>query len=259
MDSLTSLLNRVDIFLVVMARVSGVLLVAPVFSSRNLPAQVKAGLIVLISIIVFMAKHPQMATVPTSIIPFVLLLISELVIGLIIGFASYLIFSVIYIAGQEIDMHIGFAMVNVVDPLSGISVPLVGTFKYMIAILVYLTTNSYNYLFAALFHSYDVIPLLGFQPNKAISTYLIGMFGNVLALSVKLAVPIVGALLVAEVALGIIARTVPQMNVFLVGIPAKIVIGIILLVLILPFYMFFLDMLFETNYSDLLKLIKLAH
>ncbi len=259
MEVFAALLNRVDVFLIILARISGILVAAPVFSSRNIPVQLKAGMIIFFSAIVFMVKAPRMGATPTDLVPFVLLLASELVIGLILGFASTMIFSVIYIAGQEIDMHIGFAMVNVVDPLSGTQVPIVGTFKYLIAILVYLATSSYNYLFSALFHSYDVIPLLGFSANKSITEYIIVMFGNVLALSAKLAIPIVGALLVAEVALGIIARTVPQMNVFLVGIPAKIVIGLVLIILILPLYIVFLDQLFKINYSDMLRLIDLMH
>lgn len=257
MEAFAALLNKVDIFLIIMARISGVFLAAPVFSSRNIIPQVKAALIIMISVIVFLVQQPQLAAVPTELASFIILLISEAFIGLIIGFASYLVFSVIYIAGYQLDMHIGFAMSNVVDPLSGVSVPLMGTFKYMIAMLVYISTSSYRYLFDAVFHSYKAIPLYGFSGDQLISQYIITMFGQVLILSVKLSVPIVGALLVAEVALGIIARTVPQMNVFIVGIPAKIIVGIILVILILPFYMVFLDKLFETNYSDLINLIKL--
>lgn len=257
MDMLTQLISRIDVFLIVMARVSGIFVAAPLYSNRAVPRQVKIGLTFIIALIIFTARQPQVGQMPSGLPAFVLLLTGELAIGLTIGFVAQLVFAAVQLGGQMIDFQMGFSIVNVIDPLNMTQVPLVGSFKNILALLVFLTTNGHHYLLAALYQSFDLIPLFGVVYKATIVEAILDMFGYMLVTGLKISIPVVGAIFVAEVAMGIIARTVPQMNVFIVGIPAKIFIGLVVMIMVIPLYTGFLTILFERNFTDIIRVLKL--
>lgn len=257
MDMLTQVVSRVDIFIIVLARVSGIFITAPLYSNRAVPRQLKIGLIFILAMIIFIARQPQAGQIPAGLLPFTLLLAGEVAIGLTIGFASQLIFAAVQLGGQMIDFQMGFSIVNVIDPLNMTQVPLIGSFKNLLALLVFLTTNGHHYLLAALYQSFDLIPILGFQAKSTMVEVVLDMFGYMFTTAIKISIPVVGALFVAEVAMGIIARTVPQMNVFIVGIPAKIFIGLAVMIMVFPLYTGFLTMLFDRNFADIIRLLKI--
>lgn len=257
MDLFGQIASNIDVFLLIAARIGGIFITGPVFSNRVIPNQVKALLTILLSMIMFTGLHLRPPAIPEQLGPFTLYLASELIIGLIIGFVIQLTFAAIQFAGQAIDMQLGFGIVNVIDPVYGIQAPLVGSFQNLLALLLFLTTNSHHYMLAALYESYKLIPIFGLAGGKAASELMIQLFGNMLVTGLKLAIPVVGAMFVAEVALGLMARTVPQMQIFFVAMPAKIALGLILLIIVLPVYLATLQLLFEGNYQDTLRMIKI--
>ena len=248
---------KTDVFLLIMARMGGIFLIGPVFSNRVIPRQVKVLLTLAFTIIMFAGLQLKTPVIPTNLGPFTVYLVSEMVIGLIIGFVAQFTFAAVQFAGQAIDMQIGFGIVNVIDPVYGTQAPLIGSFQNLLALLLFLTTNSHHYMIAALYQSYARIPIFGLAVGKEVSQVMIDLFGTMLITGLKLAIPVVGAIFVAEMALGLIARTMPQMQVFFVGIPAKIFLGIMLLVMILPIYVTTIQFLFEGSYQDTLRIIKL--
>lgn len=250
------LMHRFDLYLLILFRVSGLFISAPIFSSRNLPTTIKIGLSACLALIIF-PIIPAEGVMIDSLLTFATGIIGELAIGFMFGFVSSLIFAAIQTGGQLIDTQMGFAMVNVFDPQSGIQVPLIGNFKYLLALLIFLITNSHHYFLYAIINSFYKVPLLSFAYNQAIIHYLIQSFANSFLITIQIALPVFGTLFLAEVALGIIARTVPQMNVFIVGIPAKIALGITALYLALPLYVYFLKYIFEKMYDDIFILFSL--
>ena len=92
---------------------------------------------------------------------YVILIVQEVLVGLLLGFTAYLIMTVVQTAGAFIDIQIGFSMANVIDPFTGTSSPLIGNFKYYLALLVFLSMNGHHYLFDAIMYSYDWIPITG--------------------------------------------------------------------------------------------------
>jgi flagellar biosynthetic protein FliR len=257
MDMLTELTAKIDIFLIVLARVSGIFVAAPLFSNRAVPRQVKIGLTFIIALIIYTARLPETGRLPSGLTAYTLLLAGELIIGLVIGFVAQLVFAAVMLAGQMIDFQMGFSIVNVIDPLNLTQVPLVGSFKNILALLVFLTTNGHHYLLDALYRSFDMIPLFGFQGRTTMVEAILDMFGTMFVTGIKIAIPVVGAIFVAEVAMGIIARTVPQMNVFIVGIPAKIFVGLAVMIMVIPLYTGFLTVLFERNFADIIRILKI--
>lgn len=256
MNVIDYLLNRFDLYLLIFVRVSGLFISVPIFSSKNLPRTVKVGLSAFIALIIF----PILPVKPDPIDSLLLLMfgiIGELIIGFVFGFASSLIFAAIQTAGQLIDTQMGFAMVNVFDPQSGTQVPLIGNFKYLIALLIFLTVNGHHYFLYGLINSFYKLPLLSFSYNQAITSYIIQLFASSFVVAIQIALPVFGALFLTEVAMGIVARTVPQMNVFIVGLPVKIALGLTVLSLSIPLYVYLLKHVFQTMYNDIFVLYSL--
>lgn len=257
MDFINSIALKIDIFILILTRISGVIVISPVFGSRNIPMQAKIGLSATLAIIIFNVKKMPIYQFPDNLLPFILTIVNEFIIGLVIGFAAQLIFAGIQLAGEIIDMQMGFGIVNVIDPVFGTQVPLIGNFKYLVALMIYLATNSHYILINALFQSYDIIPIFGFKYHGSLTDTVLNLFIGMFVIALQICIPIVGAIFVVQVALGILARTVPQMNVFIVGMPINILIGFIIIILILPFYSMFLEVIFNQNLGDIMTLLKL--
>ena len=255
MDLFTAIQTSLGFFLLIFVRISGIFIMAPVFGSRNIPVMIKAGLSLIISLILFPMFFQSNITVPEHVILYVIMLASELIVGWIIGFVSSLVFSGVQMAGQLLDTQVGFGVVNILDPQSGQQVPLIGNFKYILALLVFLITNSHHLLLTALFNSFKIIPISGVVFNKAIAELIINMVWGIFTIAIKISLPVLVAIILTDVALGILARTMPQMNIFVVGVPGKIIVGIFVLSLALPFYILFLEVAFNGMYNDIYRIL----
>ncbi|MGI6093460.1 MAG: flagellar type III secretion system protein FliR [Veillonellaceae bacterium] len=255
MDLFELMQNQTGFFLLVFTRITGIFSMAPIFGSRNVSVTVKAGLALALTFILFPLVFNETTTIPDGFIGYLFLVASEFLIGLIIGFAASLVFSAIQMAGQLLDMQIGFGIVNVLDPQSGQQLPLVGNFKYILALLVFLATNSHHMLLAALFSSFKLIPVTGFIYHSEITEVMVNMVGGMFIIAIKICFPVLLSLLLMDVALGILARTMPQMNIFIVGVPGKIIVGLFVLSMALPFYIMFLEVAFSGMYKDIYRLL----
>lgn len=257
MDIINQIASRIDLFLLIVARVSGIFITSPLFSNKVIPRQVKILLTIIISMLLLVGLNLSTPVTPNNLFQFTIMFIGEMIVGLTIGFIASLTFAAVQLAGQVIDMQMGFGIVNVMDPIYGSQAPLMGSFHNLLALLLFLATNSHHYMIAALYESYHKIPIFGLGGGREISQQMIDLFQNMLIAGLKLAMPVVGALFVAEVALGIIARTMPEMQVYFVGMPAKIFLGFALLIMVLPMYLTILQLLFEGNYNDILRVLQI--
>ncbi|NLK09121.1 MAG: flagellar type III secretion system protein FliR [Firmicutes bacterium] len=230
-------------FLPVLVRITGLVMAAPIFGGRGVPNQVKMGLSALIALVIYpvlAVSLPETA----GMVGYGFIIAGELFIGICLGFAVTLVFSAIYLAGQLIDVPMGFGMVNVVDPQSGLQVPIFAQFQYILASLIFLAAGGHRALFQALSTSFILVPVGGFVGGVNTTVVLFDVFVRMFYLGIKLSLPIITGILLADVALGIVARAVPQINIFVVGFPAKILIGISLFVLVLPAYVTLLVKIF---------------
>lgn len=238
-------------FLLILARLSGLFLIAPIFSSRQIPGRVKILLLVVLSAtMAYFIPVKYAFTIPNGAY-FVAALIVEMAVGFTVGFVAYVVFAAIQLAGQIMDMQMGFGIVNVVDPQTGTQIPLMGNLTQMLALLIYLGINGHHYLLQAIAQSYKVIPVLGFHFNRGLWDLLLEISVYMFVIGVKIALPFLAALLTADVAMGFIARTVPQMNVFIVGLPLKILLGLFTLLVLLPLYIWVYGILFARFFEYL--------
>ncbi len=255
MDIYQLLSGQLGFFLLIFTRVSGIFTTAPIFGSRNLPVYVKAGVSLLIAYMVMPMVYTPAATIPDQFLRYVLVVAGEFLLGLILGWVCSLIFSAVQMAGQLLDMQIGFGIVNVLDPQFGQQIPLVGNFKYILALLTFLATNGHHVFLSALFNSFKIVPVSGVSFHASLSELIIDMVFAIFITALKISLPVLVAILLTDVALGILAKTMPQMNIFVVGVPGKIFVGLFILALAFPFYIAFLEVGFNAMYKDIYRIL----
>jgi len=251
--SLAQLLQwNLSLFLLILSRWTGMIMLAPVFGARGVPGMIKLGLATSLSIILYPMLFATKPDIPVEILPFIGLVIKESLVGLVIGFVIYALTAVLQGAGQLIDFQMGFTMGNVLDPVYGVQSPMMGNFQLVLATMLLLATNSHHYLIAAMVKSYAYIPLNVSALPQGL-TFYVNLIANIFVLSLQLAIPVVGAILLADLGVGLLARTVPQLNIFSVVFPIKIIFGFLLLFLMIPLFGGTISHLFNTSMNWLLQ------
>lgn len=251
--------NYTYVFILIMVRYIGMFLTAPILGSRVIPRRVRIAFVFFLALITLpVLMDSQTVEIPDYPLLIVLTVIRELAVGLSIGFISFLVFAAIQLAGQFIDLRMGFAMAKVVDPINGSSeAPIIGQFKNTLAILLFLAINGHHVLIRAIYHSYNIIPLGEAVFTAASLKYIFSVSAEIFQLAIMIALPVMGTLFVVDIIFGFLARSMPQMNIFIVGLPMKIIIGFIVLILSIHYSMYYIEDLFYNMYKQLFELIKL--
>ncbi len=202
----------------------------PVLSSKNIPGLFKAGLALSFAIILYQIPGLCRAcNLAIGTIPFCIGLAGEIVIGFIIGISVQLIFAGIQLGGQVIGFQMGLSVANVLDPLTNSQVSVTARFNDIMAMLIFLAVNAHYMFLRVIAESFQILPPLAFQFTRSLMDRLIVLAGNMFVIAIKVAAPVMGVLLLTSIALGLIARTVPQLNVFIVAMPLKIIIGLVIM------------------------------
>lgn len=257
-EMLAQVYSNLDIFLVIIARFLGIFVIIPIISGVNIPTISKIGLSLSLSYIVLFSGRINEIYYIDSIAGYVVLIAKEFLVGFTIGYAIYLTISLMYFAGQLVDYQIGFSMVSVLDPTTQIQVPIVGNLFYLIMGMFLIQTGGLHSFISAAFYSYDVLPIGAgslIQNNEIIS-FMLQLITNYFIIAMQVSLPIVGSILIIDIALGLLVKAVPQMNIFVVGMPLKLFIGLIILYLIMPIFSYVYDILFDEAYNSILHVIK---
>ncbi|TCZ79975.1 flagellar type III secretion system protein FliR [Paenibacillus albiflavus] len=248
----------VSIFLLILCRISAFFVVAPIFSARNVPVMLKIGLAALISFIAFATVGTELQIEMNAM--YIMYVIREVLVGLMLGFLAYMFFTVVQIAGSLIDFQIGFGISNVIDPMSGTAAPVIGNFKFMLATLLFLALDGHHLFIKGMLESFNWIPLTNELFAKIydgqVSTFIADSFVNVFALAFQLAAPVLVSLFLTDLGLGLLTRVAPQFNVFVVGIPVKLLVGLIMILVLLSS----MSSLFQDVFIQMLRAMeKLMH
>ena len=242
-------------FLLMMTRISGIFIVSPVLGSMNVSVLFRAGMALAFTFLLFPVLDDGSVTAPDTVAMFAASVAAELFIGWLIGLAAYMVLSAISMAGKVMDMQVGFAMVNVMDPTSGQQIPLIGSFLYNLSIIVLLVTNGHHIIISALVESFRIVPVLGMSWDPVVTNIVASMATGIFLTGMKIAMPVIFANFLTNVGLGILARTMPQLNIFVVGMPMHVIIGLGVLAMMMPFYVLFLDVVFNDVYKNIYLLL----
>lgn len=229
-------------------------MLTPVFGRREIPNHARIGLACFLSLIVYPLIPDVNANI--DVLALATLIVKETFVGLSMGYIALMMFSSLYVAGQIIDMQMGFGIVNVIDPQSNTQVPLIGNFYYILTLLIFLTVNGHHVLISALIKSFDIVPISGAIFEKRFLEIITSSFREMFVIGFKVSLPVISIIFITDFAMGIIARTVPQMNVFIVGLPIKIIAGILGMIIVFPMYLVALDVIFNGTYDNILTLLQ---
>jgi flagellar biosynthetic protein FliR len=208
----------------------------PIVGSAQVPGRIKVGLILFVSIAVFPVVRATPMHDPKSLFELVVNLFSEITIGLAVAYSARLMFTAVQIAGTVVDFQMGFGVVNVIDPQTETQVSVTAQFQNILAILFFLALDAHHIIIGAIVESFFLIN--PFQINFSTFTpeIILLLFKATFVTAVKIAAPIMAILFFISVGLGLVARTVPQMNVFIVGFPLQIGVGLLMVGLSMSFF-----------------------
>ncbi len=206
-------------FLWIILRTTGLFITAPVIGTKYVPWAVKVTMSLAIGYMLW-AIVP-VAPSPQTIGGFMMVSGGEVVLGLLMGFCGTIMMAAIETAGHIVDMKIGFGMANVINPQYGHPSPILGIFKYLLIVLVFLGIDGHHLFVIALSESFAIVPAGAAFIPRAWAQIGLGAASGMLRTALILACPVWASALIVDFALGVIARTVPQMNVFVVGMPVK--------------------------------------
>ena len=223
-------------FLFVLLRVGALIMFFPILGSPQVPGRIKIGLILFVSIAVFPIVRATPMHDPKSLFELVVNLFSEITIGLAVAYSARLMFTAVQIAGTVVDFQMGFGVVNVIDPQTETQVSVTAQFQNILAILFFLALDAHHIIIGAIVESFFLIN--PFQINFSTFTpeIILLLFKATFVTAVKIAAPIMAILFFISVGLGLVARTVPQMNVFIVGFPLQIGVGLLMVGLSISFF-----------------------
>ena len=226
---MVELVPKISVLLLIFVRVSAFFVTIPLFSYKTIPSQLKIVLAFVLSWMMYYTFSIEAFTINGD---YLLLVLKEAIVGLVLGLVVYIVFSAVQIAGGFIDFQMGFAMANIVDPQTGAQSPLMGQFFNFLLLLVFLAINGHHLVLDGIFYSYQFMPMDQFFPKFGDAEsieYIMKLFVAVFAVAFQMSAPIVATLFLVTLALGITGKTVPQLNIFVVGFPIKIAVGFILL------------------------------
>ena len=245
---MTVSLDHLEFFLLILVRISGFMVAAPIFSLRNVPMRVKTLLAIAFAVVVFHVV-PYREVAYSTTIEYAFVVITEMLAGLIMGFMANVAYYILSFAGQIIDQEIGFSMVNQYDPITSTQVTITGNLYTYAVMLMVVITNMHHYLIRAITDSFTVIPVgsvvVDFNIYEVMKRFVVDYF----VLGFRIVLPIFASLLVVNTILAILARVAPQMNMFVIGLQLKVFVGLVVLVLMFMLITGVADLIFQEMMS----------
>jgi flagellar biosynthetic protein FliR len=234
------------------ARATGFVLLAPPFNTRTIPAPVKGALALALSVALFTRIAPDL---PEPTAGFVIVAaVTEVVIGAALGFVVQLFFAAVQFAGDLVDVTGGFAMQPAYDPLSMNTSGAIGRLHYLLATTLLFTSGGHLMIVRGFATSYEGLPVGGGVPTDHLAEVLVTAFSMMFLAALQIAGPMVAVLLLADVALALLSRAAPALNIFAIGFPVKIMLTLALLGLTFPLLPPALDALLEQGTRAMVSL-----
>jgi len=227
--------QQIEVFFLIFARIIGIFIQAPLISSRSIPATVKVGFAVWMTMVLWFVT-PIYNILPTSLVGFVIALVFEVAIGYTMGFICYMLFLAVQAAGEFMDTQMGLSVASTLDPIFGATISVIGRLSFYLSLVIFVTANGHHMLFSALHQSFTYLPVgkLANFTSPALFTQLIDVFSTVWATSFKLAAPVMLLIFLSDFSFGIVSRVAPQVNVFMLGFQVKPILGLMGIMLALP-------------------------
>ncbi len=249
--------SKLILFLLIFVRVSGIFITAPIFSTRVITVHLKVLLSLYLSYVVFQFSGVS-HHIYRDIHPFIFLILvfAEAIVGILIGFIANLAFNMIQFGGRLLDILMGMHIASILDPLSREQQSLLGQLQYIIVILLFLNIGGHHLILNALMQSFDILPIGTITFTTTFSETFMRAITQTFIIGLQFAAPIMAILFLIDFSLGVIAKSVPQMNVFLTGMPLKTMAGFLLIFLLFIFYGSYFASVPELMYGHIITILR---
>lgn len=223
---------NLEFFLLIVVRISVFVFVAPFFSQKGIPNQVKLGFSVFMGILLYNVIPDKSVPVYSTVWGYAILVMREALTGLVVGFSAVICTSVVSFAGRIIDMETGLSMANLIDPTTNTSESISGVLFQYVVTLMLLISGMYEYIIRALAQTFELIPVGGavFNGDRLLEAIL-DFLQEYMSIGFRICLPVFAVMLLLNAVLGIMTKVAPQVNMFAVGIQMKVLIGLITLFL----------------------------
>lgn len=245
------------LFVIVFTRLGGLTVSAPLISSYPMPVQVKTWFMATVAFVIFpivMAKASFQ--LPSTLPELTIILLKEFLIGFLIGFVSNVVFIGVEIASNLVSMQTGLNSAQALNPTTGESAPVLAQAYSILAGFVFIGLNAFSFVFAALLKSFSVFPPgYGFIINGEIASNMIYVTSQIFTIGLGIAMPIYAVMITTDILLGVVAKMMPKINIFMVSLPIKIYLGFILLFMLAhPLYTQ-ISKIFQEYLANVLKIL----
>src|SRR5919199_3458046 len=249
--------QQVAAFFLVLARVSPLFILAPLFSSKQVPARARGVLAVALTLGLtpVVSRH---ARIDLDTLPYALLIVKELLVGLAFAYGLSALFAAVQAAGSLLDTLIGFSFGSLVDPITGNQSTVLSQMYALFGAAIFVAIDGDAYVVQGLARTYDAVPL---DRAPAIGSLVAGAqvaFSGIFVSAFEIAAPVLVALIITDAAFGVVSRVVPQLNIFSTGFPAKMIVGLTLIGVSLPFVSGFVGNSLETSVIQALHALRVA-
>jgi len=219
-------LRPVLLFIVVLARVGGLVTFAPFWSIRTAPKRIRAALALMLALVLTPAIAPKLSTPPSDLIALAMIILGELAIGCALGFVGQLVFAGLEVGAHVLSSQIGFSLAAIIDPTTRTQTTALGTMAQMCGMVILLAADGHHWLLSATVRSFQTVEPGSFSMTPNLAHFFLRLSADVLSVGVSLAAPAIIVLLTVELALAIAGRVMPQLQVMLLGFPIKIAVGL---------------------------------
>jgi flagellar biosynthetic protein FliR len=234
-------LNEFTLFTLVLGRVAGIFYSLPLFGGERVPMNIRVLLTLAMTLVCFPVLKLSPQALPSDFPSLFLIVVAEALIGFTLGIVAKSVFGAVEFCGQIVGMQMGFSMASLFDPAMG-QQQIMSLFQSLLAMLLFLTLGVHHVFIRAMVESYTLIPIGGCHVGGELIAFLVSTTSGIFVLGVKLAAPVMVALLATSVVLGVMARSFPQMNIFMISMPLNIGIGFLALGLSLLVFLHTLEM-----------------
>ncbi len=235
----------INVVAMVFIRLSALLILSPLLATARVPVNVRVLLLLAIAAALAVALKVTPASIPHTAAQFALAAVFEFVVGALMAFGLFTAFAAMQFGGRILDFQMGFGVANLIDPATNAQSPLLGTILGLMALAVFFSLDGHHMVLRGLVYSLEQIP-----PGQGLTTIdldaIVLQFGRMFVFGLMLVAPAVVALLMLDLGLAISARTMPQVNIFIVGLPLKIFVGTTVLTISLRYVSPLLNRLFES-------------
>lgn len=225
--------QKLILFLLILIRTAGIFTLTPIFGAQQVPVTVRVAISLALTV-VFLPLVPSPAAFSTDLMSLTLMVAREALVGLSIGFVINMVFMAIEMAGSFVDLNAGFSFATTVDPVHGTNSALAARLHNLLAGLIFFTSNSHHLVIKGIADSFTLAPVGVASINTTMVGGITDLFVALFMIAIRIAMPVMAAVFLTDLAMAVASRVVPQMNVLMVGFPLKLGVGLVGMLIAVP-------------------------